>query len=80
MIINGIPIVKMRSCKRLLLINTDERGKMVESLEVFYKKAEAIAVVRRCCGKKVFLEVAQNSQENTIARVSFLIKMLASGL
>ena len=27
--------------------------------------------------KKVFLEVSQNSQENTCARISFLIKMLA---
>ena len=28
--------------------------------------------------KKVFLEISQNSQENTCARVSFLIKLLAS--
>ena len=27
--------------------------------------------------KKVFLEIPQNSQENTCARVSFLIKLLA---
>ena len=30
--------------------------------------------------KKVFLEISQNSQENTCARVSFLIKLQASGL
>ena len=30
--------------------------------------------------KKVFSEIAQNSQENTFARVSFLIKLQASGL
>ena len=35
--------------------------------EVFYKK-------------KVFLEISQNSQENTCARFSFLIKLQASGL
>ena len=29
---------------------------------------------------KVFLEILQNSQENTSARASFLIKLLASGL
>ena len=29
--------------------------------------------------KKVFLEISQNSQENTCARVSYLIKLLASG-
>ena len=35
---------------------------------------------RRCSAKKVFLEILQNSQENTCARVSFLIKLQASGL
>ena len=33
------------------------------------------AVVRRCSVKKVFLEISQNSQENTCARASFLIKL-----
>ena len=30
--------------------------------------------------ENVFLEISQNSQENTCARVSFLIKLQASGL
>ena len=30
--------------------------------------------------KKVFLEIPQNSQENAFARVSFLLKLQASGL
>ena len=30
--------------------------------------------------KKVFLEISQNSQKNTCARVSFLIKLQASGI
>ena len=30
--------------------------------------------------KKVFLEISQNSQENTCVRVSFLIKLQALGL
>ena len=30
--------------------------------------------------KKVFLEISQGSQENTCGRVSFLIKLQASGL
>ena len=34
-------------------------------------------VVQRCSVKKVFLEISQNSQENTCARVSFLIKLQA---
>ena len=38
------------------------------------------AVVWRCSVEKVFLEISQNSQENTCARVSFLIKLQASGL
>ena len=33
------------------------------------------AVVRRCSVKKVYLEISQNSQENTCARVSFLNKV-----
>ena len=32
-----------------------------------------------CSVKKVFLEISQNSQESTCARVSFLIKVQASG-
>ena len=38
------------------------------------------AVVQRCSVKKVSLEISQNSQENTCARVSFLIKLQASFL
>ena len=37
------------------------------------------AVVQRCSVKKVFLEISQNSQENTWARDYFLIKLQASG-
>ena len=37
------------------------------------------AVSRRCSVKKVFLKISQNSQENTCARVSFLIKLHAIG-
>ena len=37
------------------------------------------AVVQRCSVNKVFLEISQNSQENTCARVSFFIKLQASG-
>ena len=35
------------------------------------------AVVQRCSVKKVFLEISQNSQGNTCARVSFLKKLQA---
>ena len=36
------------------------------------------AVAQRYSVKKVFLEISENSQENTCARVSFLIKSQAS--
>ena len=41
------------------------------------RRANVEAVVRRCSVKKVFLEISQNWQENTSARVSFLIKLQA---
>ena len=33
------------------------------------------AIAQRCSVKKVFLDTSQNSQENTSASVSFLIKL-----
>ena len=44
-------------------------------IELFCKNIEAVA--KTCSVKKVFLEISQNSQENTCARVSFLIKLQA---
>ena len=38
------------------------------------------AVAQRCSVKNVLSEIWQNSQENTFARVSFLIKLQASGV
>ena len=38
------------------------------------------AATRGVLWKEVFLEISQNSQENTCTRVSFLIKLQASGL
>ena len=37
------------------------------------------AVAQRCSVKEVFLETSKNSQENTCARVSSLVKLQASG-
>ena len=37
------------------------------------------AVAQRCSVKTMSLEISQNSQENTCARVSFLIKLQTSG-
>ena len=44
------------------------------------KQSETEAATRGVLRKKVFLEISQNSQENTCARVSFLIKLQALGL
>ena len=44
------------------------------------KNSSIEAVTRRCSVKKVFLEISQNSQDNTYVRASFLIKLQAWGL
>ena len=46
--------------------------------EVIIGSIKTEAVVQRCSVKKVFLKISQNSQENTCARASFLIKLQAS--
>ena len=40
---------------------------------IISKLTEAVGL--RCCVKNVFLEISQNPQKNTCARVSFLIKL-----
>ena len=51
---------------------------LLVNLKVINKNLEA--VLQRCSLKKVFLETSQNSQENTCAIVSFLIKLQAGEL
>ena len=46
----------------------------LEAFNVIREKLRTEAVVRRCSVKKVFLKLSQNLQENTCARVSFVIK------
>ena len=43
----------------------------------YYTNVNLRKVARRCSVKKVLLEILQNSQENTCARVSFLVKLQA---
>ena len=60
----------------------DSRGKRVGDF-YFPQKIQTVfseAVGQRCSIKKLFLEISQNPQENTCARVSFLIKLQDSGL
>ena len=53
-------------------MRNDLNGYVGSAAETF-DKSEAVA--RRCSVKKMFLEISQNSQENTCARVSFSIKL-----
>ena len=45
-----------------------------KNLEAYFRRRADVSV------KKVFLQILQNSQENTCVKVSFLIKLLAWGL
>ena len=61
-------------------------GCSVKVFIIFFKKAPSEnyfcseAVTRGVLWKKVFLKISQNFLENTSARVSFIIKLLAWGL
>ena len=54
------------------------RTKWSQNLLLLQVWLEAVALT--CSVKKVFLEIWQNSQENTYDRDSFLIKLQVSGL
>ena len=46
----------------------------------FLQKSKDRSGHRRCLLKNLFLEILQNSQENTCTKVSFLIKLQVSAL
>ena len=52
-------------------------GAIIMTIAFFYMNQNKEAVAQRCSVKKVLLEISQNSQEKTCARVSFLIKLQA---
>ena len=60
-------------CKNLGLVKTNH-------LKVLHTFLYPEALVQRRSVKKAFLEISQNSQENTCARDSFLIKLQALSL
>ena len=66
------PLFLQNTLRRLLLYLEPFQISMIE---LFCRNTEA--VTQRCSLKR-FLEISQNSQENTSARVSFLIKLQAS--
>ena len=60
--------------RRLLLIATVQAAQ-IKSFESSFNVLIAESVVQRCKFKKLFLKIPQNSQENTCARVSFIVKL-----
>ena len=62
---------------RSIEIKIDAKNVMFWLLKKTYERRKTEAVAQRCSVKKVFLEISQNSQENTCTRVSFLIKLQA---
>ena len=52
--------------------------KTIKNVNYLFRSSEAVAQI--CSVKKVFLNISQNSKENTCARVSFLIKSQAKTL
>ena len=55
-----------------------QKASMVTEASRTYISLEV--VIWRCSVKKLFLDMSQNSLENTCARVSLLTKLQASGL
>ena len=55
-------------------MNKNKRPKVVNNEPNQNVKSKE-AAIRSCSVKTVFLKISQNSQENTCARVSFLIKL-----
>ena len=82
-------ITKDRTTAKVQNIRTDFKKTVKESgggrvAFAFYSLCQGLwasslvvteAVVQRCSVKKLFLEISQNSQENTCAGVSFLTKL-----
>ena len=60
-------MIKLGTCN---IYHCDDHDKTIKT------RKSAEAVIQRCSVKKVFLEISQNSRENTCARVSFLINSI----
>ena len=82
-----------KTCIKLMFIESSSFKMSLRVLENLFTKLMILAQVasyrlltknrsshRRCSVRKGFLEISQNSQGNTCARGSFLIKLQASGL
>ena len=68
-------IVKFEQISQIVLVfPLSSLNKDVPTGNLRYGSINPQAVARRYSVRKVFLEICQNSQDNTCARVSFLIK------
>ena len=63
---------------KINLLQTLNLTRLKKNRIIYFRWLEV--VVQKFSVKEVFLEISQNSQENTCARVSFLIKMQALSL
>ena len=63
---------------KINLLQTSNLTRLKKNRIIYFRWLEV--VVQKFSVKEVFLEISQNSQENTCARVSFLIKMQALSL
>ena len=65
----------MGKTKVLTAVPQKEELKITDTITLIYSTVSNLrdteAVIQRCSVKKVFLEILQNLQENTCARVSF---------
>ena len=71
----------MSAQRHLIVVNApsyDDMSVKVFMMICLLKCLEAVA--QTSSAKMLFLEISQNSQENTCARVPILIKLQASGL
>ena len=64
--------------KRVLMLKGKLDNKL--TLKLINTKAATRGVHIGCSVKKLFQQILKNQQENTCVRVSFLIKLQASGL
>ena len=72
--LSQFPIVEVAN-NFLVFWNYGFQNSICSSKESFISRRSK-AVIQRCSVKNVFLEISQNWQENTCAKVSFLIKFL----
>ena len=80
----GILLRKYLKCERVCLNRNSKDFYFFYIIDCYFSVILMVlfseAVAQKCSVKMVFLENSQNSQENTCARVSFLIKLQASEL